>query len=367
PFQDRSATDLEFRKELNRARWRDNFCLKKMKGNLMSEKHYSHLTYEERCHISVCLERGMSVRSISLALDRDRSTIYREIKRGQKLKVSRSHYNARFSNALYKKKRSEAAKPRIYHGILKEYVTKKLAEDWSPEQISGRIKIDHEGLSISHETIYQHIWRDKKEGGRLYKHLRRRGRKYKKRGAKHSDHGILGRISIDERPEIVEEKSRVGDWEGDLVIGSHQSGALVTMVDRASKFTKIAFVESKKSDHVRDVIIQMMRPLQDRVLTMTYDNGREFAHHQSISGTLKAESFFAKPYHSWERGLNEHTNGLIRQYLPKGTSFENLSKEKILFIENQLNNRPRKVLGLRTPNEVFFQNFPTHASVALQS
>lgn len=329
----------------------------------MSTKPYTHLTYEERCQIFGYLERKISISDIALALGRNKSTIYREVKRGTK-KIS---YSARHANIYYKKQRAKNIKNKRYHGFIKVYVQEKLAEKWSPEQISGRLKLDYPEHSISHETLYQHIWRDKKLGGTLYKNLRRKGRKYKKRDAKNRDRGIFGRVDIDQRPVIVEEKSRIGDWEGDLIIGANHSGALTTMVDRASKFTKIGLVSAKKADLVRDEIIKIMQPLKEKTLTMTYDNGREFVQHQGISGALGAKTYFAKPYHSWERGLNEHTNGLIRQYLPKKTIFQGLCREKIQKIENALNNRPRKVLAYRTPNEVFFHNFPTHGIVALHT
>ena len=335
-----------------------------MKGYLMVSNHYTHLTYEERCQISRYLERKISVSGIALGLRRSYSTIHREIERGQSIKqTDKKQYCPRFAQRAYEAKRRTFASCRVYNDFVKSYVVEKLKEKWSPEQIAGRLKRDHPEYSISHETIYQHIWRDKKAGGVLYKNLRRNGRKYKKRSGKYNDRGILGRIDIDFRPDIVEEKIRIGDWEGDLVMGNRQDGsALVTMVDRASKYTKIGFVSSKKADEVRNEIITMMLPLKEKVLTMTYDNGREFAHHQSISGSLDADTYFAKPYHSWERGLNEHTNGLIRQYCPKGSSFQDTSNEKIQNIQEALNNRPRKVLGYKTPNEVFFSDLNLHTS-----
>jgi transposase, IS30 family len=337
-----------------------------MKGNLMNTKTYTHLTQEERYQIFAYLERKIPISEIALALGRHKSTIYREINRGQK-EDKHKQYSPRKAHFRYKNNRRKNAKNKRYKGLSKKYVLNKLNEEWSPEQIAGRLKIEHPEQAISHETIYQHIWRDKKEGGKLYKKLRCRGRKYKKRGAKNNDRGIFGRVDIEERAEIVEEKKRIGDWEEDLVLGAKSSGALTTMVDRASKLTKIGYVVAKNADLVRDEMIKIMLPLKENAHTITYDNGREFVHHQGIGGALSSKIYFAKPYHSWERGLNEHTNGLIRQYLPKGESFEGLTREKIQMIENLLNNRPRKVLGYRTPNEVFFHGFPTHALVAPHS
>lgn len=332
----------------------------------MNTKTYTHLTLDERCQILSYLERKMSISRIASALGRHKSSIYREINRCKK-EGNQKQYSPRKAHFRYKNIRFKNAKSKRYKGFAREYVVKKLKEGWSPEQIAGRLKIDHPTCTLSHETIYQHIWRDKKQGGTLYKTLRCRGRKYKKRGAKNNDRGIFGRVDIEQRDKIVEEKKRIGDWEGDLVLGARGSGALATMVDRASKLTKIGYVVAKNADLVRDEMIKIMMPLKDNVHTITYDNGREFVHHQGIGGALSSKIYFAKPYHSWERGLNEHTNGLIRQYLPKGVSFEGLTREKIQMIENVLNNRPRKVLGYRTPNEVFFHGFPTHALVALPS
>jgi transposase, IS30 family len=331
----------------------------------MPKRHQTYLTYTQRCQISEFLARKMSISQIALALDKHKSTIYREIKRGIKSDGKITLYNARYAMQKYKKQRENSKKLYKYTEKIKEYVIENLEKGLSPEQISGRLSIDNPDLSISHETIYKEIWADKKAGGTLYKYLRRGGRKYQKRGSLYKDRGILGRIDIDERPDIAEKKERLGDWEGDLVLGSKESKvALVTMVDRASKLTKIGRVQSKEAFGVRNEIVKMMGAVKDFVETITFDNGREFVHHEGIGGELGAKVYFTKPYHSWERGLNEHTNGLIRQYFSKGTSLEHVTQEEIEKVENLLNNRPRKVLGYRTPSEVFFGNYPTHHLVA---
>ena len=164
---------------------------------------------------------------------------------------------------------------------------------------------------------------------------------------------IPGRIDIDQRPDIVEEKNRLGDWELDTIIGANHKRAIVSIVDRASKFTKLVKVSHKTSEEVGQAIITALDPISPFVLTLTADNGKEFANHQKVSSELNAEFYFAKPYHSWERGLNEHTNGLVRQYFPKSSSFENISGEDIEKVENCLNNRPRKILDFETPMEAF--------------
>jgi len=209
--------------------------------------------------------------------------------------------------------------------------------------------------AVSHESIYRYIYENKSHGGKLYQHLRHKNKKYHKRGNEYKTRGLLkNRISISQRPKIVEKKSRVGDWEIDTMIGANHQGALVTIVDRCSKFALIKHVPSKHANVVTYAIIEMMLPIQKITHTITSDNGKEFAYHEQIAKELQTQFYFANAYHSWERGLNEHTNGLIRQYLPKQTDFTNLKKEQIQFIQDRLNYRPRKSLGYKTPAEVFY-------------
>jgi len=197
---------------------------------------------------------------------------------------------------------------------------------------------------------------DKKSGGALYTHLRRRGKKYNRRGAKTAGRGCIpNRVDIQERPKIVESKSRMGDWEGDTIIGAGQQGVILSLVDRKSKFTLLAKMEGKYAGQVPDLIKQCFKRLPTKVTshTITFDNGKEFSRHQSITKKTGLRCYFATPYHSWERGLNEHTNGLVRQYCPKGSNLTHYADEDIQYVEDQLNNRPRKVLGYQTPREVF--------------
>jgi len=237
---------------------------------------------------------------------------------------------------------------------VKNYIKKKLKEDWSPEQISGVMRKEKIPW-VSYETIYQYIYHNKKHGGKLYLHLRHKNKKYHKRGSNYATRGtIKNRISIDKRPKIVEKKSRIGDWEIDTVIGANHKGVLVTIVDRKSKFTLIKKVPSKHAEVVSKAIVEMLQPIKQLTHTITSDNGKEFAYHEEVSKALNAKFFFCNPYHSWERGLNEHTNGLIRQYLPKQTDFTQVKRKQIRFIQDRLNNRPRKSLGFKTPSEVFY-------------
>ena len=239
-----------------------------------------------------------------------------------------------------------------------------LLEEWSPDQIAGRLKL--EGIAISPESIYQHVRKDKRAGGTLYKHLRHKGKKYSQRvSGKSAGRGCIpNRVDIDERPKVVEEKSRIGDWEGDTIIGAHHQGVLVSYVDRHSKLTLLKRIDRKTSDLVTQATIEKLQGLS--VHTVTYDNGKEFSDHTRISQALDAPCSFAKPYHSWERGLNEHTNGLVRQYLPKGTNLKQVSDDTIQWITEKLNHRPRKILGYKTPMEVFMAGTQTANPVPIR-
>jgi IS30 family transposase len=226
--------------------------------------------------------------------------------------------------------------------------------EWSPEQISGYGK-RHGLFEISHERIYQYILADKKTGGTLYQHLRCGKKRYRKRyGSPKRTHTIKNRIFIDDRPEVVNQKSRVGDWEIDTIVGKNHQDAIVTIVERLTKKTVIGRVTTKKAQDVSQEIVSLLLPIKSHVLTITSDNGTEFSQHEWIAKSLEASIYFAHPYHSWERGLNENTNGLIRQYIPKGSSFTDLTPERIKEIENLLNSRPRKSLNYATPDEVFY-------------
>ncbi len=319
---------------------------------------YCHLTSDERSQIYALLSNGCSQRKIASQLKRSRSTISREIERnsggrGYRPKQAQEKSAERRSLASTRQKKMK--------GELLGLIEDKLLLDWSPEQISGWLKASD--ILISHESIYLHVWEDKHKGGTLYTHLRHAGKKYNKRGSGKAGRGCIpNRVDIDQRPAVVERKERLGDWEGDTVIGAQHQGAILTMVDRKSKFSLFVNLESKTSEGVNDAIIERFNRLVEEyprfelgqvARTITFDNGKEFSGHEAITETLGADCYFAKPYHSWERGLNEHTNGLLRQYYPKKTDFSNLSDEKTQWIEDRLNDRPRKVLDFMTPREVF--------------
>jgi transposase, IS30 family len=245
---------------------------------------------------------------------------------------------------------------RHYYKFTKEvadFVKEKLLEDWSPEQISGYAK-RWELFSISHERIYQYILDDKTDGGELYKHLRHQNKKYRKRyGSPQRKGPIRNRRFIDERPAIVDEKQRIGDWEIDTIIGKGHKQAIVSIVERVSKKTILKKVNVKTAELVSQATIQGLKSLSAQVFTITSDNGSEFAYHEKIAQQLTAEFYFAHPYSSWERGLNENTNGLVRQYIKKGSEFTHITDKDLAIIADKLNNRPRKTLGYQSPNEVF--------------
>lgn len=314
-------------------------------------KTYRHLTAEQRFQIEALKKHRLSNAAIAAHLGVNRATIGREITRNR----ARGGYRGNSACSKAATRRASAStSPRKMTQELVALIKEKLTlEQWSPDQIRGWLVKEGVG-DISAECIYQHIWNDKKQGGRLHKNLRHGGKKYNKRKGKNTRRGIIpGRVDIDERPAIVAEKSRIGDWEGDTIAGANHQSAILSHVERHSKYTRLHKLIAATAHNTTAATVQDLRGYKDKVITITYDNGKEFAGHARIAEILNANIFFAKPYHAWERGLNEHTNGLVRQYFPKGTDFHQVSDEEIAIVEKKLNNRPRKVLGYKTPSEVF--------------
>ena len=206
---------------------------------------------------------------------------------------------------------------------------------------------------ISHEIIYKYIKTDRKNGGSLYKHLRCAKKRRKKYGSKDKRGQIKNRVSIEERPEYVNNRERLGDWEADLIIGKDNKGVIVTLVERVTGLLLMDYVESKNADKVSDAIISLLASFACYVHTITFDNGKEFARHEKIAKALNAKMYFAHPYSSWERGTNENTNGLVRQYFPKKSNFEKISERGIAKVISSLNLRPRKRLGFASPAQAF--------------
>ena len=325
-----------------------------------------HLTYDIRCQIDTLLAIGKSHREIAKIVGVHHSTISREISR------NKSDQNYCFQKAHEKatnRRKSAVSGRYVLTADLESRVKTMLCGvQASPQQISGRLK--KEGFSISHESIYKMIWKDKKNGGDLYKNLRHRGKKYNKRGGKTAGRGVIpNRRDIAERPAIVAKKKRFGDLEIDTIVGARHKGAILSIVDRATKHTKLILLERGTAENV---IIGMEKALSGfinnlPIHTITSDNGKEFSGHEKIAKDLGADFYFATPYHSWERGLNEHTNGLVRQYFPKGTNFSTLTQEMVSEVEKTINNRPRAILNFDTPRERLLAVCPDDAGVAFHA
>lgn len=316
---------------------------------------YTQLTKEQRYQISALKGMEHSRNAIAQVVEVHRSTISRELGRN----TGERGYRPKQAHEKAIGRRAKA-KPRIT-ATTWEVVEEKLREDWSPEQVSGWLK-KRQGIPISHEWIYQHILADKQAGGDLYTHLRCQ-KKRRKRYGKHDYRGKLpNRVSIEERPEVVEQRERLGDWEVDTLVGKGQCGALVSLVERKSRFTLMQPVYQRLADLVSQAMISLLSPFADLVHTITGDNGKEFANHAQIAEALKAAFYFAHPYSAWERGTNENTNGLIRQYFPKKTDLSKVTFQEVFVVANKLNQRPRKCLDFYTPFEVLLEQ-----SVALTS
>jgi len=319
---------------------------------------YTQLTQEKRYQIEAFRKAGWTRSAIALELDVNKSTISRELKRncGQRgYRPLQAHRKAQ------ERQHERASRPRISAATW-QFVEAKLQEQWSPEQITGRLRRQPGQPSqpsqpgrVSHESIYQHVYADKAAGGSLHTHLRSQKKRRKRYGGGRSRRGqIPDRVCISQRPAVVEKRERIGDWEGDTIIGKGQQQAIVSLVERRSRYTLLQKVPRKSARAVTAAVIQQMRPLAEQVKTVTFDNGQEFAAHGAVSAAVSAQIYFAHPYSSWERGLNENTNGLVRQYCPKKSDFAPLSQQNIQHIADRLNHRPRKILDYRTPYEVFY-------------
>ncbi len=310
---------------------------------------YYQLTREQRYQISALKETGHLQKEIAAALGVAESTISRELRRNS----TEGCYSPQTADDLATNRRRTARKARKITTAMWDQVEELLCQEWSPEQVSGRLKT-REGVHISHESIYGHVRRDKQAGGDLYTFLRQGFKRRRKYGKRDLRGHIRDRVSIDERPVVVEERTRVGDWELDTIHGSRSNG-MVTVVDRKAGLVRMAKVDRRSASDVCSATIACLAASDDVVLTVTSDNGKEFADHRLISQELGADFFFAHPYSSWERGTNENTNGLVRQYFPKGTDFDEIEEWEVQWVEDRLNNRPRKRLGWATPNEVYYK------------
>ena len=312
-----------------------------------------HLTLQQRYALKAYLECGKTKSEAAKLLRVDRSTVYREIKRNSR---KRGTYNPDFANELAEERKERFCKRRKFDAPKQKLIDYWIIqEQWSPEQIKGYCdKNDIE--MVSHERIYQYIRADKAAGGEKYKHLRHK-LKHRKRHISGKYEVIKNKISIDKRPDVINNKERFGDWEIDLIVGKNNKGAIVTIVERTTAMIMIQKLNNgKNADGLADTVIKMLLPYKNIVKSITSDNGSEFARHEKIASKLQAKFFFAHPYSSWERGLSEYSNKLIRQYIPKKTNFNIFDDEFIKQVQYKINRRPRKNLGFKTPKDVFYKS-----------
>ena len=309
----------------------------------ITQMDYTHITREERYQIYALKKAGHKQNEIAEVLERSGSTISRELSRNW----GRRDYRPKQAHS--KSVERQALNARTIDDETWQFAQEMLLLQWSPEQISGH-------AAISPETVYQRIYTNKRAGGLLWKNLRCQKLRKKRYGKAERRGSIPNRLSIDDRPAIVETRSRIGDWEADTVIGKNHRQAIESIVERKTGFTLIRKVDRKTAQAVSQAMIGLLTPYQKMVRTITSDNGKEFAGHEEIANKLKADFFFAHPYSSWERGTNENTNGLIRQYFPKNRDFTTITQQEIDTAMERLNNRPRKRLGFQTPSQVFFKS-----------
>jgi IS30 family transposase len=316
---------------------------------------YNQLTQEQRYQIYALKKTGHSRTEIAEVIGVHKSTVSRELRRNR----GGRGYRPQQAQQMTVERRAKAT-PRISAKTW-AVVEKLLRQEWSPEQISGRLKKEQK-ISISHEWIYQYVLADQRAGGDLYQHLRCQKQRRKRYGKYDRRGKLLNCRSIEERPAIVNHRKRLGDWEVDTVFGKDHQQALVTLTERKSRFTLLGKVSQRTAQAVQDQICRLLLPVQDKVHTLTSDHGKEFAYHEQIAQFLQLKYYFAHPYAAWERGTNENTNGLLRQYFPKKHDLQQVSHKDTAHAMSRLNFRPRKSLRFKTPFEVFY-----HSSVALTS
>jgi IS30 family transposase len=311
---------------------------------------YHQLTSEERYMLAALRRQGCNQSEIARSLGRHRSTVCREVRRNGTR--ADGHYRAFTAQERTNGRRSRSRRNRRFSAEDFALVDELLCRQWSPEQVSGHLRRTG-GLLISHETIYRHVWRDKKGGGVLYTHLRgARKRRRKRYGAYDSRGRLAGKRMISERPAEVEARHEVGHWEVDTVMGAGSRDCVVTLVERKTGLVLVGKLSDRTAESLSRRLTRLIRGA-GRVETVTADNGTEFHGYGRVERLTGAAFYFARPYHSWERGSNENANGLLRQYLPKGVSMAGLSQQRCNVIARKLNTRPRKRLGFRTPLECF--------------
>ena len=310
----------------------------------------SHLTLEEREVIAHMHRAGKMQSQIADRLGRDKSTISRELRRNR----SRNGYWAVAAQRKAERRRSERPwTAKMQRPEVRRYVSERLRWRWSPDQIAGRSRSDFPDdrrRQVSPPTIYAWIRAEQARGKQWQRYLRRLGRKrreWEKRGR------LPTTVSIEGRPAVVDRRTRFGDWEGDTIVGANRRGGAVTLVERKSGYLLLGKVPNLQAATVRQAAAKRYATTPAALRkTLTLDNGKEFAEHEQLQVEAALKIYFAKPYSAWQRGTNENTNGLVRQFFPKGTDLANTPEHQFTKVQQLLNDRPRKRLGYRTPNEV---------------
>ena len=318
--------------------------------------HYAHFTQEERIILSALKRKGLTQEEIAIEIEKSQPSISRELKRNCQPSKKYHAGDAKRITQERREKANQQLKRIENNSWLEKYILKKLKKYWSPEQIAGRVRKDYK-IIICHETIYQYIYNNNPD---LKKYLRCKKGKYRRRyGTKKRDkqREEAKKTRIDKRPEIIEKRERLGDWEGDTIVGAKGTGSLITHVDRKSGYAMIDYVARATAEAIKEKTTKRFEKLpKQKRHTITYDNGSEFAEHELIGRKTNTDIYFAYPYHSWERGTNENTNGLIRQFFVKKSSFADTALKDTRRIERLINTRPRKRLAYLTPVEVFKNN-----------
>ena len=317
---------------------------------------YHHLTLEEREVIARMHSHGCQQATIARRLKRAESTISRELQRNH----SRNGYWAVAAQKKADRRRSRLRVGKLQRGELRRYVAERLRQCWSPDQIAARSHQDFpqdRRHQLSHQTIYAWIRAEEAAGRSWSRHLRSSGWK---RPGRENRGRLSACTSIAGRPAVVDHRRRYGDWEGDTLIGRNRRGGAVSLVDRKSGYLLLSRVADLRAKTVRQSTAQLYRPLPAALRrTLTLDNGKEFAEHSQLETEASLKIYFADPYCAWQRGTNENTNGLIRQFFPKGTDLAKVPEPRIKKVQDLLNNRPRRRLGYRTPREALGQRLPS--------
>jgi len=319
---------------------------------------YQQLSQHERYTMTALLKTGLSRSAVARAMGRHKSTISRELRRNLR---PAGHYAASVAHSYATARRRRTRRGSNFTKEQWRIVLHLIRLDFSPEQVADTIKTFF-GFSMSHETMYQYLLYDKKRGGSLYKHLRIVPKRRRKRYNSHDSRGRLaGKRMIQDRPVEIDSRSAVGHWEGDTVIGGDRHHCIVTLVERKTGFVIIKKIRARTVEEVNKACIDAIHEHGMKFISITFDNGTEFHGYKQLEELFPVICYFANPYHSWERGTNENTNGLIRQYIPKKSCMKNLSQASCDRIAYKLNTRPRKRLGFKTPYEVYYEtSSPLH-------